>query len=116
MVHFKHTVVLKKTFDVFEKTFDVFKNSSDVFEKTTVCFNLKNTLFSAVTAISHHIITENLYNFKISSSDNPVIEAIVLIGMPAAFMPVAFLMRSLFIPLFSPSMKPSSLAPPKTSF
>ena len=35
---FKHTVVLKKTLDVFEKTLDVFKNSSDVFEKTTVCF------------------------------------------------------------------------------
>ena len=33
---FKHTVVLKKTLDVFEKTLDVFKNSSDVFLKTTV--------------------------------------------------------------------------------
>ena len=38
MVHFKHTVVLKKTFDVFKKTSDVFEKTFDVFEKTTVCF------------------------------------------------------------------------------
>ena len=38
MVHFKHTVVLKKTFDVFKKTSDVFEKTLDVFEKTTVCF------------------------------------------------------------------------------
>ena len=41
---FKHTVVLKKTLDVFEKTLDVFKNSSDVFFKTTVCLKVLSLL------------------------------------------------------------------------
>ena len=47
MVHFKHTVVLKKTFDVFKKTSDVFEKTLDVFEKTTVCFfSMFSTCFS----------------------------------------------------------------------